>query len=135
MKIDSEKELWEAFRNQAPTIIVEGDLASKVKKWRVVTKTGWIYAGMGLIFAIAFGLLGFFFGINLLLVFGRDCGPGGTMVLFAIILFAVLLFTIPGLLTTVFSILLALGKLGGICGQLAKYRAKEEWGVLTLTRK
>ena len=123
MNVTNEKELWEAFRNQETTIVAEGDLVSRLKKWIVITKLGWLYALMGILAAIMLGGLGSLAG----LIFSR--GQDSVAVLFAIIL------AIPGLSIAVLGVLLALGKLGGICGQLAKYRAKEEWGVLTLTRK
>ena len=123
MNITNEKELWEAFRNQEPTIVVEGDLVSRLKKWIVITKLGWMYAGGGIFLAIMLGGMGSLVGLI------SSGGKDGSAVFVAIAA------AIPGLLITVFGILLALGKLGGICGQLAKYRAKEEWGVLTLTRK
>ncbi len=123
MNVTNEKELWEAFRNQETTIVAEGDLVSRLKKWIVITKLGWAYAAMGVLAAVMLGGLGSLLG----LISSR--GQDSMAVLYAVLL------AMPGLLIVVFGILLALGKLGGICGQLAKYRAKEEWGVLTLTRK
>ena len=122
MTVSNERELWEAFRNQEPTIVIDDMTmrASLIKRIQIIN-SAWF---MILFFTLCIAALGFVAGW---LNEGAKINDKVVLSSFGA--------SIPGLLCTVLAILVKKGKIGSFAKELAKYQVKDEYGVLTLTRK
>jgi hypothetical protein len=125
MEVKDQKELWEAFRNKEREIVCNPNLAPAVKKWYTIKNVyGWPMVIMSVIPILLAVMLG-----RLLNDLGEIGGGGGNGWLLGAPI------ALIGLILMILGIVIGTGKCGGIIGELAKYRAKEEFGVVTLTRK
>ena len=137
MNVSNEKELWEAFRNREQTIVAEGEVAGKISRCRIIKIasmiTGVICGINGFVFVICgFGMQSTMKSVSRM-SHGYGYGGGGDSSLLVMMLVLAVIFWIASAFLLVF---FGKGKGKGMIAQLHNYRiSKNEWGVLTLTRK